>query len=93
VSRRRAQVPGCPNWNLPSNPNYDNSSMSNFGCGVNSNIAMMVANPEDLVHGRESTGTGDVTTAARAVEFYRSTPPSGTKGLQTINTEKKGSNQ
>jgi pilus assembly protein CpaD len=92
VSRRRAEVPGCPNWSLPSNPNYDNSSMSNFGCGVNSNIAMMVANPEDLIHGREPTGTGDVTTAARAIQFYRSTPPSGTKGLQSIDTQKKGSN-
>jgi pilus assembly protein CpaD len=92
VSRRRAEVPGCPNWSLPSNPNYDNRNMSNFGCGVNSNIAMMVANPEDLVHGRESTVT-DVNTAERAILFYRTTPPTGTKGLQQINTEKKGSSQ
>ena len=85
VSRRRAEVPNCPNWSQPSSPNYDNRTMSNFGCGVNSNIAAMVANPEDLIHGREGAGTNDVDTAARAVIFYRSTPPTGTKGLQTIN--------
>ena len=88
VSRRRASVPNCPNWSLPSQPNFDNRTFSNFGCGVNTNIAAMVANPEDLIHGREGTGTGDVDTAARAVLYYRSTPPTGTKGLQDISTKK-----
>ena len=91
VSRRRAQVPYCPNWSLPSQPNYDNRTFSNFGCGVNSNIAAMVANPEDLIHGRQGAGTNDVNTAARAVIFYRSTPPTGTKGLQSISTKQQGS--
>lgn len=84
VSRRRAVVPGCPDWSLQSSPNVENRNMSNFGCGVNANLAAMVANPEDLIHGREGSGTNDVTTAARAVEFYRTTPPTGTKGLQDI---------
>lgn len=84
VSRRRAVVPGCPNWSIPSQPNWDNSTMSNFGCGVNSNLAAMVANPEDLVHGREGLGVSDTRTAAKAVEFYRAQPPSGQKGLQDI---------
>ena len=88
VSRRRASVPNCPNWSRPSQPNFDNRTLSNFGCGVNTNIAAMVANPEDLIHGREGTGTGDVDTAARAVLYYRSTPPTGTKGLQDISTKK-----
>jgi len=88
VSRRRAEVPNCPNWSVPSQPNYDNRNMSNFGCGVNSNIAAMVANPEDLIHGREGIGTSNVDTAARAVMFYRSSPPSGTKGLSDVSTKK-----
>jgi pilus assembly protein CpaD len=92
VSRRRAVVPGCPNWSTPSEPNFKNSNTSNYGCSVNSNMAAMVANPEDLVHGREGVVTGDVVTAAKAIQLYRSTPPSGTKGLQSVNTEKKGSN-
>jgi pilus assembly protein CpaD len=87
VSRRRAVVPNCPNWSELSQPNYYNRNMSNYGCSVNSNIAAMVANPEDLIHGREASGTGDVDTASRAVIFYRSTPPSGTKGLQNVSTK------
>jgi pilus assembly protein CpaD len=54
VSRTRASVPGCPNWSRPSNPNYSNELMSNFGCAVNGNLAAMVANPGDLVSGREA---------------------------------------
>lgn len=88
VSRRRAEVPHCPNWSLPSQPNYDNRNMSNFGCGVNTNIAAMVANPEDLIHGREGLGVGDVNTGAKAVLFYRSAPPSGAQGLKDISTKK-----
>lgn len=91
VSRRRAVVPNCPNWSRPSEPDYNNRSMSNFGCATNTDLAAMVANPEDLIHGQEGTGVGDTTTGAKAVLFYRATPPSGTKGLQDINTQKKDS--
>ena len=87
VSRRRALVPNCPNWSQVSQPNYYNKNMSNFGCAVNSNIAAMIADPEDLIHGREAAGTGDVNAASRAVIFYRSSPPTGTKGLQATSTK------
>jgi pilus assembly protein CpaD len=90
VSRRRASVPNCPNWSVPAQPNFDNRNMSNFGCGLNSNIAAMVADPEDLIHGRDGTATEDVNEAAKAVMFYRSTPPSGTKGLQSVSTKSGG---
>ena len=86
VSRRRAEVPGCPNWSLPSQPNFDNRNMSNYGCAVNSDLAAMVANPEDLVHGRDA-GMGDPREASKAVILYRSQPPSGSKGLQSISTK------
>lgn len=88
VSRNVASVPGCPNWSRPAQPNYNNQTMSNFGCAVNSNLAAMVANPEDLVHGRAGAGFGDAETAARAIGVYRATPPSGSKGLQDISTKK-----
>ena len=84
VSRRRAVVPGCPNWSQHSQPNWDNRMLSNFGCAVNSNLAMQVANPQDLIHGREGTGVGDTVTAAKAIDFYRAQPPSGQKGLQEV---------
>ena len=82
VSRTRAEVPGCPNWTVRAQPNFENRSMSNFGCAVNSNMAAMVANPQDLFHGREGTGVGDALTATKAVDYYRNAKPTGTQGLQ-----------
>lgn len=88
VSRTRAFVPNCPNWSVPSQPNFGNASLANLGCGVNTNLAAMIANPEDLVYGREGSGVGDATTASRAIGIYRTTPPTGTQGLKDISTKK-----
>lgn len=74
VSRRSATVPGCPNWNFPAQPNTDNRTMSNYGCGVNSNLAMQVANPQDLLHGREGAAAIDAATGAKAIQMYRNWP-------------------
>lgn len=87
VSRAEAQVPGCPNWSVPSSPNYNNRMIPNFGCGVNSNLAAMVANPEDLIHGREGSAVGDAITSSKAVGSYRSARPTGSEGLQDISTK------
>ncbi len=87
VSRTRAEVPNCPNWSVPSNPNYNNRTMSNYGCAVNSNLAAMVANPEDLIHGREGDPYVDAAAASRGIGVYYSTPPTGKKGLQDVNTK------
>lgn len=88
VARTRAEVPGCPNWSVQSQPNMQNRTTPNFGCGVNSNLAAMVANPQDLFHGREGTGVGDTATAVKAVEYYRKSEPTGKQGLQDISTTK-----
>lgn len=88
VSRTRAEVPNCPNWSEPSTPNYNNRTMSNYGCSVNSNLAAMVANPEDLVHGREGSPYVDADAASRGVGVYYSTEPTGKQGLKDISTKK-----
>jgi pilus assembly protein CpaD len=62
--------------------------MSNFGCAVNGNLAAMVANPEDLIHGQDDNGVGDTRTATKAVESYRKAVPTGAAGLQDISTKK-----
>ncbi|WP_205478751.1 CpaD family pilus assembly protein [Sphingomonas arenae] len=90
VSRTRADVPGCPNWSDPALPNYNNRTMSNYGCSVNGNLAAMVANPNDLIHGREGSGVTDAATASRAVQSYRTQRPTGEQGLQDIQTKKEG---
>jgi pilus assembly protein CpaD len=87
VSRTRAEVPNCPNWSVPAQPNYNNRTMSNYGCAVNSNLATMVANPEDLIHGREGDPYVDAAAASRGIGVYYSTPPTGKKGLQDVNTK------
>ena len=88
IVRTQASVPGCPNWSSNSDFNPNNGLSSNYGCAVNSNLAAMVANPEDLVHGREGSSVVDATTATRAIGVYRSTAPTGTKGLMDVNTKK-----
>lgn len=88
VSRTRASVPNCPNWREESQPNFANHSMSNFGCGVNMNMAAMIADPNDLVWGREGTGFGDAATSSRAIRSYRDAKPTGENGLLEVSTKK-----
>lgn len=90
VSRTRASVPGCPDWSRPASPDFDNQQMSNFGCALNSNLTAMVADPQDLVYGREGSGVGDSVTASKAVRSYRTAKPTGEGGLQDISTKKGG---
>ena len=87
VSRTTASVPGCPNWNEASQPNFGNHTMSNFGCAVNGNLAAMVADPQDLVWGREGGGVMDTVSATRAIQSYRKLAPTGEKGLIEVNTK------
>ena len=88
VSRTRASVPNCPNWSEPSQPNNKNRTMSNFGCAVNSNMAAMIADPNDLVWGRDYSNVGDADTASRAIRTYRNAVPTGQGGLKDISTKK-----
>jgi pilus assembly protein CpaD len=55
VTRSTASVPDCPNWSKTTEANYNSGTHTNYGCAVNSNMAAMVADPEDLVRGRKST--------------------------------------
>jgi pilus assembly protein CpaD len=87
VARRRAVVPGCPNWHQASQPDWDNKTTSNYGCAVNSNLAAEIANPEDLIHGREAGGVSDTQAAVKAVDMYRAKPPTGQGGLQAVSTK------
>ncbi len=79
VSRMSASVPGCPDYTRNSSAEYDSNTSSNFGCATNSNLAAMIANPEDLVHG-EATGLTDPVRAGKAIEAFRRAAPSGGGG-------------
>jgi pilus assembly protein CpaD len=49
----------------------------------------MIANPEDLIHGREGSSSVDAMTSTKAIQSYRSTAPTGTQGLKDISTKGK----
>ena len=87
VTRTRAEVPNCPNWSEPAQPNFANRTMSNYGCALNGNLASMVANPEDLIYGRDGGGVGDTQTSNKAVQTYRKLSPTGSGALKDINTK------
>lgn len=88
VSRISASVPGCPNWREPAYANGNNYTMPSFGCGVNGALAMMAADPNDLVYGRSAGPVSDPRTSGKAVQMYRGQAPTGTKDLQDITTNK-----
>ncbi|WP_414901384.1 CpaD family pilus assembly protein [Sphingomonas flavalba] len=90
VSRTRAEVPTCPDWGRGSTE-MTGSNMSNYGCSVSTNLAAMVANPEDLIHGRDPAGANDASTSGRAIKQYRERKPSGDGDLKSETTSK-GSN-
>ena len=90
ITRSMASVPGCPDWSHTTETNDDNATNPNYGCAVNSNLAAMVANPEDLVQGQQGTGETVVTTSTKAIATYREQEPTGAAGLPQINTNKGG---
>jgi pilus assembly protein CpaD len=90
VSRASASVPGCPDWSRPSSPDFVGSTTSNYGCASNSALAAMVADPTDLVQGREAGGATDPATSSKAIRVYRDTAPTGTRGLKVETTSKGG---
>ena len=82
ISRSTASVPGCPDWSAQSDSNYLNATSPGYGCAVNSNLAAMVANPEDLLEGQSGSGETVVATGTRAIQTYREAEPTGAGGLQ-----------
>jgi pilus assembly protein CpaD len=70
VTRSSASVPNCPNWSKTDDRNYNNSNHPNYGCSINSNMAAMIADPEDFVRGRSNEKL-DSNSGTRAVSAQR----------------------
>jgi pilus assembly protein CpaD len=62
--------PACPNWSKPTGGDPNNTVFSNFGCATETNLGMMVAQPRDLVVGRQP-GPRDAEPALYAIQNYR----------------------
>ena len=84
ITRSTAGVPGCPDWSAKSDMNYNNATSPGFGCATNSNLAAMVANPEDLVEGQKGDGETTIMTSNKAIDSYRNQAPSGAEGLSSV---------
>ncbi len=63
-------LPGCPDWSGRPGLSYDNTPSSNFGCATATNLGLMVADPGDIVAGRDP-GLMDGEFVARSIERYR----------------------
>lgn len=87
ISRASAHVDGCPDWADKADANYRNATSKNYGCAISSNLAAMIANPEDLIHGQTGQGQTVVMSNAKAIEAFRAKPPTGAQALkQTSST-------
>ncbi len=82
ITRSTASVPGCPDWSAKSDMNYSNATSPGFGCAVNSNLAAMVADPQDLLEGKKGDSETIIATSNKAISTYRTTAPTGAGGLQ-----------
>ncbi len=86
VSRTTASVPSCPNWRQARLPGAAVSTASEHGCATNSNLAAMIADPNDLVLGQEGAVSGDPATAVKAIKQYRDAQPTGANGIEKVTT-------
>lgn len=73
LARADASVPGCPLWENELVGAPERAS-TNYGCATQSNLARMIADPNDLVLGQtpsDVTGSND---ASRTVNAHRTRP-------------------
>lgn len=80
VTRTTARVPGCPDYSRTGSTDFESNTTSNHGCSVNSNLAAMIARPEDLVLGRPGSATSDPATGTHAIQALRKGAGSGGTG-------------
>lgn len=81
ITRSTASVPGCPDWSAKSDMNYTNGVSPNYGCASNSNLAAMVADPQDLLEGRKGSSETLINTSNKAISTFRDATPTGASGL------------
>lgn len=89
ITRASARVPGCPNWDRRSSSSAVNATSSNYGCSVNSNLAAMVADPNDLIKGTRNERP-DPSSATKPIRSFRDKEPTGSGELKQTATSGDG---
>jgi pilus assembly protein CpaD len=92
VTRSRAYVPGCPDWSDHVTEYGTNSTAPGFGCAINGNLAAMIADPQQLLHGAAGTGDTVIMSSTKAIESYREAKPTGAGGLPAVSSQSAGGN-
>lgn len=64
-------VPDCGFWDKESSHDETNTSPPNFGCSLQRNIGLMIADPRDLLEPRRTTATHDATRSSVVLKKYR----------------------
>jgi pilus assembly protein CpaD len=85
ITRATARVPGCPDWSRRNSSSDGNATSSNYGCATNSNLAAMVADPNDLIKGSRNE-TPDPSAATKPVRSFRDRKPTGDGDLKDAAT-------
>lgn len=62
--------PGCPSWSTATADPYDNQPLPQFGCANARNLAMMIEEPKDLVHGRDAGNSSSGVLTVGAMRRY-----------------------
>jgi pilus biogenesis lipoprotein CpaD len=70
VERYVVTPPACPNWSNLSGDNNRNTPGSNYGCSVDASLGHMVANPKDLVTGRDASPSQSEALVKHQGEYY-----------------------
>lgn len=89
ITRASAHVPGCPDWSSKSSINFNNATSSNYGCATNSNLAAMVADPNDLIKGATDERY-DPAAATKPIRTFREKAPTGAGELRGQSTNNGG---
>ena len=86
VGRYNVVLPDCPDWRKQTGADFSNTPASNHGCATTVNFARMLADPGDLVQGRDP-GLADGERMAGTIRNYReAVKDSGKTGAQSVST-------
>jgi len=84
VSRSIASVPGCPAWRDRGETQLQGGLSDNYGCATASNLAAMIADPRDLVEGRQPGIDDRNVVNGKAIKAYTDKAPTGAGALQVM---------
>ncbi|MBA2935053.1 pilus assembly protein CpaD [Sphingomonas sp. CGMCC 1.13654] len=92
VSRAVAHVEGCPDYRRGNFADVAGSTASNYGCATATNLAAMIANPQDLVEGHSYDRAADANLSVKAIKAYRDAATTGAGGLKEVSSKSSGGN-